>query len=176
MKKILVLSIGMIVLAAMNSFGQTKKVAHRSHSGNEMDFDIYSPDDFGGGPLMKKMFLQHKDSIALADSLKKCVKPNSSLDAPSIIPEPIELPKPKAKPKPQLKKKQKMKAQSTTAKVKGTATLSTEKKATNFLKKTTKSVEKATKETPKKEKGSLSWLVLLLTIPAVIGLFLKLKK
>jgi len=56
MKKVVLV---LLLSGAVQVFGQTKKIAHRSHSGSDASFDMDSEDNFGLYPAYKK---QEKDS------------------------------------------------------------------------------------------------------------------
>jgi hypothetical protein len=85
MQKKLLLFLAMILCSAA-AFSQTKKIAHRSHSGTAMTFRIDGPDNFGTTPAMieearkKKAEKDRTDSLAMkakADSLAMKVKTDS---------------------------------------------------------------------------------------------------
>jgi len=72
---------------AATTFAQTKKIAHRSHSGKASTFTIDGADNFGLTPEMKRKEMERKakaDSVRMkqkADSLSKQPK-KDTLSAP----------------------------------------------------------------------------------------------
>lgn len=81
MKKYIVLST-LCLLIAGASFGQTRKIMHRSHSGKDHSlFQDEAEDNFGDTPEMRR----HQDSIwnIRRDSIKAKQKADSLRAAPS---------------------------------------------------------------------------------------------
>ena len=69
--KIFLLFIAMAVFSA-TGFSQTKKIAHRSHSGKAASFTICGADNFGETPEMVEAAKKKKEAEKLkADSLAK---------------------------------------------------------------------------------------------------------
>lgn len=67
-----------LILSTSSLFAQTKKIAHRSHSGSDKTFITKGNSNFGITPEMKReqekqkqLEKAKKDSIARADSLAK---------------------------------------------------------------------------------------------------------
>jgi len=69
--KIIALLIAMVIFSA-TGFSQTKKIAHRSHSGKAASFSINGADNFGDTPEMVEAAKKKKEAEKLkADSLAK---------------------------------------------------------------------------------------------------------
>ena len=82
MKKIFLVTVAM-ALFSVAGFSQTKKIAHRSHSGKDNTFSIFGPDNFGETPEMiaaakkREEEKRRQDSIAqraAADSIAQLNK------------------------------------------------------------------------------------------------------
>lgn len=76
-----------IILVAVSSagFSQTKKIAHRSHSGKNNTFSITGPDNFGETPEMAR---KRKAEKAKADSLAKKIVADSLARITKLQPAP----------------------------------------------------------------------------------------
>lgn len=101
MKKLLLLSTLLLVFGSAAS-AQTKRIAHRSHSGSNATFSMNEGDDnYGLPPGYEKMRMEQQrknDSIkkANADSAAKA-KADSQSKKPAPAPKPKPGPRPKAK-------------------------------------------------------------------------------
>ncbi|MCB9232607.1 MAG: hypothetical protein H6581_13130 [Bacteroidia bacterium] len=68
MKKLLLVLIS-LVLVIFTGYSQTKRVAHRSHSGSNATFNLMGEDNFGD-PFPHQYWLKLGDSLRTVDSLK----------------------------------------------------------------------------------------------------------
>ena len=72
MRPIVVLAV--LLLLSSASFSQTKRIAHRSHSGSDATFSWeQSPDNFGETPEMKRRADSLQKQRLIADSLRRKV-------------------------------------------------------------------------------------------------------
>ncbi len=63
-----------LLLISFASFSQTKRIAHRSHSGSDATFSWeQSPDNFGETPEMKRRADSLQKQRLIADSLRRKV-------------------------------------------------------------------------------------------------------
>lgn len=81
--KLLVLIIAVTGIS-LQGFSQTKRIAHRSHSGNNSTFSIAGPDNFGETPEMNER--RKKQEKLLADSIAKKAIADSIARKKSIQP------------------------------------------------------------------------------------------
>lgn len=111
MKK-LTLLISLILLFSASIFAQTKRIAHRSHSGTSIHHSLLESDNLGLPPEMERRFdsinalnIKRQDSIKKAnrlDSIKRTEKAKKSnkKKKTTVKPQPIKEKKQKTKPLP----------------------------------------------------------------------------
>ena len=70
----LIFILAALLLISSASFSQTKRIAHRSHSGSDATFSWeQSPDNFGETPEMKRRADSLQKQRLIADSLRRKV-------------------------------------------------------------------------------------------------------
>jgi hypothetical protein len=174
--KTILLSLSIFILNIHLSTAQTKKIALRSHSGSNASFTIYVPDEFGLGPSdyqLQKLNRNKKCSLNIKPIKPSQIQVKDSMDSIKFC-TPLPLVDSSAKhhstapkPKPRTKKK---KAKKTVKKVSLTTEIETESIALESQHTKTQVAGFVSTE------SSESFLILLLSIPALLFFIFTFKK
>ncbi len=176
-------SLVMIAALQITGFAQTKKVAHRSHSGSNHNFSLKSLDNFGETPEMikaweeqqlkeqkekeKKKKKEEQEKI-LIEKAKQEEPQKASVEVkqgttPGMSKKDLKKAKKEQKKlKKELKKSKKGKNTSAKGNAPKIETSQTEESSQTPVQ--TKQVLDNTKQTPQESEASVSWIILLLLI------------